>query len=89
MVEQAGYRENTHFRLIDELVDRITAAQMLGVSPRTLDRWHLLRIGPPRITLGRQVRYRVSALEAWILKQEVEPIRTAAAAMAGALAQRS
>ena len=62
-------------RLIHELVDRKSAAELLGVSPRTLDRWHLLREGPPRIAVGRQVRYRVSAIEAWLLAQETAGIR--------------
>jgi predicted DNA-binding transcriptional regulator AlpA len=54
-----------------ELVDRQEAATLLGVSPRTLDRWHLLRIGPPRITLGgHKVRYRLSSLDAWLKGQE-------------------
>ena len=54
-----------------ELVDRQEAANLLGVSPRTLDRWHLLRVGPPRIALGgHKVRYRVGALRAWLESQE-------------------
>ncbi|TXN72856.1 helix-turn-helix domain-containing protein [Methylobacterium sp. WL6] len=60
--------------LFAELVDRTAAAELLGVSPRTLDRWHLLREGPPRILVGRQVRYRVSALEAWLLAHETTSI---------------
>jgi hypothetical protein len=55
---------------LDEVVDRHTAARILGVSPRTLDRWHLLRIGPPRIKIGNVVRYRASALCAWLRDQE-------------------
>jgi len=55
-----------HNTLIDPLVDRVGAAKILGVSPRTLDRWHLLRIGPPRCLLGGQVRYRVEAIAEWV-----------------------
>jgi predicted DNA-binding transcriptional regulator AlpA len=56
---------------VGELVDRRQAARLLGVSPRTLDRWHLLRIGPPRIALGgRKVRYHLSSLDAWVRSQE-------------------
>ena len=54
-----------------ELVDRDAAAQLLGVSPRTLDRWHLLDEGPPRIRYGAQVRYRMASLEQWLLAKEV------------------
>ena len=35
-------------RVFDELVDRDAAARFLELSPRTLDRWHLLHEGPPR-----------------------------------------
>jgi hypothetical protein len=38
--------------LVDDLIDRKTAAKLLGVSPRTLDRWHLLR-GRPSTTQAR------------------------------------
>jgi len=56
---------------ITELVDRQQAARLLGVSPRTLDRWHLLRIGPPRVVLGRhKIRYRLSSLDAWVRSRE-------------------
>ena len=54
-----------------ELVDRPHAARLLGVSSRTLDRWHLLRIGPPRVALGHhKVRYRLSSIEAWVRSRE-------------------
>jgi predicted DNA-binding transcriptional regulator AlpA len=56
---------------VNELVDRTQAAQLLGVSPRTLDRWHHLRIGPPRVALGsHKVRYRLSSLDAWVRSRE-------------------
>ena len=56
---------------VSELVDRRHAARLLGVSPRTLDRWHLLRIGPPRVALGgRKIRYRLSSLDAWVRSRE-------------------
>ena len=46
-----------------------TAAE-LGVSVRTLERWHLLRVGPPRTELGKRVFYRRDAVAAWICEQE-------------------
>lgn len=49
-----------------DLLDRITAAQYLGVSARTLDRWHLLNEGPPRIKLRGTVRYRLDSLVSWL-----------------------
>jgi predicted DNA-binding transcriptional regulator AlpA len=54
-----------------EFVDRSEAAALLGVSPRTLDRWHALRLGPPRVKYGRQVRYRLPAVMEWLLQHEV------------------
>ena len=54
-----------------DLVDREGAAKLLGISARTLDRWHLLRQGPPRIQLGRKIRYRRIALEQWLLAHEI------------------
>jgi predicted DNA-binding transcriptional regulator AlpA len=56
----------------DKLIDREAAARVLSVSPRTLDRWHILSQGPARIVIGsRMVRYRASTLRAWIRLQEL------------------
>ena len=38
-----------------------TAAE-LGRSVRTLDRWHALKFGPPRIKIGKLILYPVAAL---------------------------
>lgn len=51
-------------------------ADLLGVSERTLNRWHALRVGPPRCKLGRKVLYRRAALEEWLAANEVLPTRT-------------
>lgn len=51
------------------------AAQELGVTRRTLERWHAQRIGPPRIKFGRQVRYRVVAVNEWLLSHEQTEVR--------------
>ena len=61
-------------RTFDELVDRDAAARFLEVSPRTLDRWHLLREGPPRIRYGRMVRYRLSAIMDWLNAHETSSL---------------
>ena len=53
-----------------DLIERATAAELLGVHPRTLDRWHLFGDGPPRILVGRQVRYRLSAIQGWLVARE-------------------
>ena len=45
-------------------------AERLGVSLRTLSRWHAERTGPPRITKGRLVLYRLEALHQWLEANE-------------------
>lgn len=55
---------------LEDLVDRQEAARLLGVVPRTLDRWHLAQTGPPRVLIGRKVRYRRQTLEQWVCETE-------------------
>jgi excisionase family DNA binding protein len=45
-------------------------AQHLGICERTLSRWHSLRLGPPRMVIGRKVRYRRAAVEKWLIQHE-------------------
>lgn len=45
-------------------------AQALGVSERTIARWHHFREGPPRVEFGRKVFYRVESVSAWIASCE-------------------
>jgi hypothetical protein len=52
-------------------------ATHLHKAERTLDRWHVLRIGPPRITVGRMILYRIEAIESWLRSREERPCRTA------------
>lgn len=51
-------------------------ASLLGISLRTLSRWHALRVGPARCKIGRTVLYRRDAIEAWLEKNEIKPTRT-------------
>lgn len=51
-------------------------ADMLGISRRTLDRWHAHRVGPPRVAAGRTILYRKIAVEAWMKANETEPTKT-------------
>ena len=45
-------------------------AQALGVSERTIARWHHFREGPPRVAFGRKVFYRLESVSAWIASCE-------------------
>jgi predicted site-specific integrase-resolvase len=46
--------------------DRATAAQMFGVTVRTLLRWHRQGKGPPRLHNGNGIRYRINEIEEWL-----------------------
>jgi predicted DNA-binding transcriptional regulator AlpA len=45
-------------------------AQALGVSERTIARWHHFREGPPRVEIGRKVYYRLESVNAWVASCE-------------------
>lgn len=45
-------------------------AEDLGITRRTLDRWHARRIGPPRIKIGNKVWYRREAVSEWLQLNE-------------------
>jgi len=49
-------------------------AGMLGITPRTLGRWHAARIGPPKIRVGKLVLYDVAKLPDWLASRETEPV---------------
>ena len=54
----------TDLLTVDQLADE------LGITRRTLERWHAERSGPPRIKFGKQVRYRADSVRAWLLERE-------------------
>ncbi len=56
-------------------------AAELNVSPRTLRKWRAQGKGPPFIKIGRNVFYRDASRDAWLRRQEVEPVRSAVAAV--------
>lgn len=49
-----------------DLLDQDGAADYLGVQPSTLERWRFVGAGPKFVKVGRLVRYRRSALEAYL-----------------------
>lgn len=60
--------ETTRHRLVDEN----EAADLLGLSKRTLQAWRVRGGGPPFLKLGRLVRYDASALWDWATSRQFE-----------------
>ena len=60
---------NTEPVLSDFLTKEVLAAE-LGRNPRTLDRWDVLGIGPPRTFVGRKILYRRTSVQRWLAAQE-------------------
>jgi Helix-turn-helix domain len=56
--------------ILAEFLTREELASELRRSPRTLDRWEVHGMGPPRTLVGRQVLYRRSSLLRWLAAQE-------------------
>jgi len=50
----------------------------LGLTQRTLRRWHQLRVGPPRTRVGRRIFYRKTAVVQWLVNREQQPLRRSA-----------
>jgi hypothetical protein len=53
-----------------EYIIREDLAKGLKKSVRTLDRWHALRIGPPRTVIGKTILYRREAVSSWLRSRE-------------------
>jgi hypothetical protein len=68
---------------LGEYVTPDQLAQHLGVSVRTLSRWHARRIGPPRCSVGKLILYRVTAVRAWMVEREFTPVTPAMRRSAG------
>ena len=48
-------------------------AEELSTTTRTLIRWHNLRIGPPRVQVGRTILYKRSSVESWLESRQQNP----------------
>lgn len=74
----------------ERLLTEVQAADLLRLSPRTLQAWRCQGIGPAFVRAGRAIRYRRPALIAWAHEQEVTPqqARGAASASKGSLEVR-
>ena len=55
-------------------------AEQLGVAVRTLRKWRQQGLGPAYTKFRKQVHYRDASRDAWLQRQEVEPVRSAQAA---------
>lgn len=56
--------------LLSEFLTKEELAEQLERNPRTLDRWAVLGMGPPRTHVGRKVLYRRSSVQKWLFAQE-------------------
>ena len=50
------------FKDLDKLIDEDGAAELLSVSPRTLQAWRASGKGPEFVRIGRQIRYTLRAI---------------------------
>jgi hypothetical protein len=57
-------------RILSEFLTKEELAAELHRNPRTLDRWDVLGMGPPRTHVGRKVLYRRASLQKWLAAQE-------------------
>ena len=58
--------------IVPQTVDQFGAAAHVGVvSPKTLENWRGLGIGPRYLKLGGRVAYRIADLDAWLDEQVV------------------
>jgi hypothetical protein len=56
--------------LLSEFLTTVELAAELGRNKRTLDRWEVLGIGPPRTHIGRKILYRRASVQKWLEAQE-------------------
>jgi len=60
--------------LLDGFLRREELAHQFGLSPRTIDRWEALRIGPPRVSVGRTILYNMQSVREWLVAQERQSV---------------
>ncbi len=56
--------------ILSEFLTKEELAAELRRNTRTLDRWQVLGMGPPRTLVGRKVLYRRASVERWLVAQE-------------------
>lgn len=56
--------------VLASLITASVLASLLESTERTLSEWRIRGTGPAYIRVGRSVRYRPEAVDAWLLSQE-------------------
>jgi hypothetical protein len=56
--------------ILSQFFTKEALAAELGRNARTLDRWDVLGIGPPRTFVGRKILYRRVSVQRWLVAQE-------------------
>jgi hypothetical protein len=56
--------------ILSQFLTKDELAAELGRNARTLDRWEVLGIGPPRTFIGRKILYRRTSVQKWLASQE-------------------
>ena len=56
--------------VLASLITAPVLASLLESTERTLSEWRIRGTGPAYIRVGRSVRYRPEAVDAWLLSQE-------------------
>jgi hypothetical protein len=70
----ANADETTLPRILHGYIRREELAKEIGRSPRTIDRWHVMREGPPRCQIGRTIFYNVESVREWLRSREQRPL---------------
>ena len=58
--------------ILSEFLTKEELAAELRRNPRTLDRWDVLGMGPPRTHVGRKVLYRRASVQKWLVAQDAQ-----------------
>lgn len=58
--------------VLEGYLTRDELAAKLKKSKRTLDRWNVLRIGPPRTICGRMILYNIESAREWLASREAK-----------------
>jgi hypothetical protein len=66
--------------ILEDFLTKEELAAELRRNPRTLDRWEVLGIGPPRTVIGRTILYRRASTQRWLAAQENQDRGNTAAA---------